>query len=219
MAPEIYPDQTSLAGAAADGIAAVLRHALTQRGHASLVGTGGRSPGPVYDRLCRMDLDWAHVAVTLSDERHVDVESPNSNARLLRERLFVGRAAAAQFLPLTDYAEGVLKKLLPFDAVMLGMGEDGHIASLIPGSPVLANAMDPKGAALTAESPQGFGSPPIARITLTLSALLQSRAIFLLIAGEAKRQVVDEAAAGGDYPVRAILTQDQVPVRIFWTPS
>ena len=149
---------------------------------------------------------------------------PNSNARLLRERLFVGEAGAAQYLPLTDYAEPALKRLMPFDAVVLGMGEDGHIASLIPGSPVLAHAMDPEGAALTAESPQGFGSPPVARITLTLSALLQSRAIFLLIAGEAKRQVIETAAApgpgaGGGFPVRAILGQDRVPVRIFWAPN
>jgi 6-phosphogluconolactonase len=214
---EIFADPDALADAAALAIEAALQGALDARGHASLVGTGGRSPGPVYDRLARADLDWAHVAVTLSDERHVDTDSPNANARLLRERLFVGSAARAQYLPLTDYAERVLRKLLPFDAVMLGMGEDGHIASLIPGSPVLAHAMDPDGAALTAESPQGFGSPPVARITLTLSALLQSRAIFLLIAGKAKRQVIAEAEAGAEFPVRALLNQDRVPVRIFWT--
>ena len=216
---ETYPSSDELAHAAADAIEAALQGALDARGHASLVATGGRSPGPVYDRLARADIDWAHVAVTLSDERHVDTDSPNANARQLRERLFVGPAAQAQYLPLTDYAERVLRKLLPFDAVMLGMGEDGHIASLIPGSPVMAHAMDPAGAALTTESPQGFGTPPVARITLTLSALLQSRAIFLLIAGEAKRQVIAEAEGGGDYPVAAILNQDRVPVRIFWTPT
>jgi 6-phosphogluconolactonase len=216
---EVYPGPDALADAAADAIEAALEGALDARGRASLVATGGRSPGPVYDRLARADLDWAHVAVTLSDERHVDKDSPNANARLLRERLFQGPAAKAQYLPLTDYAERVLRKLLPFDAVMLGMGEDGHIASLIPGSPVLAHAMDPGGQALTAESPEGFGSPPVARITLTLSALLQSRAIFLLIAGEAKRQVISQAQAGADYPVAAILNQALVPVRIFWTPN
>ena len=103
--------------------------------------------------------------------------------------------------------------------VLLGMGPDGHIASLIPGSPVLAQGMDPQGKALTAESPQGFGDPPVARITLTLAALLQSRAIFLLIAGDAKRQVVEDAQAGADYPVRAILSQDRVPVRVLWAPN
>jgi 6-phosphogluconolactonase len=214
---EAFPNADDLADAAAEAIETALQGALDARGRASLVATGGRSPGPVYDRLSRAGLDWAHVAVTLSDERHVDTDSPNANARLLRERLFVGAAAAAQYLPLTDYAERVLRKLLPFDAVMLGMGEDGHIASLIPGSPVMAQAMDPAGAALTAESPEGFGSPPVARITLTLAALLQSRAIFLLIAGEAKRQVIERAEAGEDLPVRSILSQDGVPVRVFWT--
>ena len=221
---EVFAGSDDLADAAADAIEAALQGALDARGRASLVATGGRSPGPVYDRLAKTDLDWSHIAVTLSDERQVDADSPNSNARLLRERLFVGPAAQAQYLPLTDYAEGVLRKLLPFDAVILGMGEDGHIASLIPGSPVMAHAMDPDGAALTAESPQGFVSPPVARITLTLSALLQSRAIFLLIAGEAKRQVIAQAAspgfgAGADLPVTAILSQAQVPVRIFWAPE
>ena len=208
-----------MADAAAQAVAAQLSAGLADRGRAALVATGGRSPGPVYDRLKDADLDWAHVVVTLSDERQVDVDSPNANVRQLRERLLVGPAAKARYLPLTDYAEPALRALTPFDAVMLGMGEDGHIASLIPGSPVMAEAMDPDGQALVAESPAGFGSPPVARITLTLAALLQSRAIFLLIAGEAKRQVIADALAGADLPVRAILQQDRAPVRVFWTPE
>jgi 6-phosphogluconolactonase len=216
---EIFPSIDALADTAAAAIAAQLARGLSARGRAALVATGGRSPGPVYDRLKDADLDWAHVAVTLSDERHVDLASPNANARLLRERLFRGRAAAAQFLPLTDYAEPALAKLMPFDAVMLGMGEDGHVASLIPASPVLDEAMDPDGSRITAESPQGFGSPPVARITLTLAALLRSRAIFLLVAGEAKRQVIERAAAGEGSPVRAILAQGRAPVRVLWAPQ
>lgn len=216
---ETYASSSALAQACAEAVASQLAEGLAARGRASLVATGGRSPGPVYDLLHDAPLDWAHVAVTLSDERQVDADSPDSNARLLRERLFRGPAAKAQFLPLTDYAEPALRKLMPFDAVMLGMGEDGHIASLIPGSPVMAQAMDPDGQALIAESPEGFGSPPVARITLTLAALLQSRAIFLLIAGEAKRQVIARAEAGEDLPVRAILSQDWVPVRVLWTPN
>ena len=216
---ETFETSEALASEAAAAIAGQLSAGLAAAGHAALVATGGRSPGPVYDILKDADLDWSHVAVTLSDERQVDAGSPNSNARLLRERLFQRRAAAAQFLPLTDYAEPALRKLMPFDAVMLGMGEDGHVASLIPGSPVLAEAMDPGGTRLTAESPQGFGSPPVPRITLTLPALLASRGIFLLIAGEAKRQVIERALAGADLPVRAILAQDRVPVRILWAPQ
>lgn len=217
--PEVFASSSALADAAAEAIGARLSSGLAARGRAALVATGGRSPGPVYDRLSRLPLDWAHVAVTLSDERAVDVDSPHSNARLLRERLFVGEAAKARFLPLSDYAEPALAKLMPFDAVMLGMGEDGHVASLIPGSPVLAQGMDPQGRALIAESPAGFGQPPLPRVTLTVAALLRSRAIFLLIAGEAKRQVILRAQGGEDLPVRAILAQTTVPVRILWTPN
>lgn len=216
---ENYPDSVGLADEAAAAIGARLSAALAARGRAGLVATGGRSPGLVYDRLSRLDIDWSHVAVTLSDERQVDAQSPNSNARLLRERLFQGPAAQARFLPLSDYAEPALRRLLPFDAVMLGMGEDGHVASLIPGSPVLARGMDPQGKALIAESPAGFGQPPLPRVTLTVAALLRSRAIFLLIAGEAKRQVILRAQGGEDLPVRAILAQTAVPVRILWTPN
>lgn len=213
---EIFPGSAPLAQAAAEAVAAQLAAGLSARGRASLVATGGRSPGPVYDLLKEAGLDWAHVAVTLSDERQVDVDSPNSNARLLRERLFHGPAAAAQYLPLTDYAEPALQKLMPFDVVMLGMGEDGHVASLIPGSPVMALADGPQ---LVAESPEGFGSPPVARISLTFAALFQSRALFLLIAGKAKRQVIEAvlAGTGPDLPVRRVLDQNRVPVRIFWT--
>jgi 6-phosphogluconolactonase len=158
---EVFPGPASMADAAAHAVAAQLSAGLAARGRASLVATGGRSPGPVYDRLKDAGVDWAHVAVTLSDERQVDVNSPNANLKLLRERLFVGEAAKAHYLPLTDYAEPALRALMPFDAVLLGMGEDGHIASLIPGSPVMAEAMDPDGEALVAESPAGFGSPPV----------------------------------------------------------
>ncbi|MEO8114714.1 MAG: 6-phosphogluconolactonase [Phenylobacterium sp.] len=216
---ETFPSTAIMAEAAARAIEAQLTGGLATRGRAALVATGGRAPGPVYDRLREAAIDWRRVVVTLSDERCVDVDSPNANARLLRERLFVGPAAKAHFLPLTDYAEPALSKLLPFDAVLLGMGEDGHIASLIPGSPVLAEGLDPAGETLVLESPAGFGSPPLARITLTLAALLQSHAIFLLIAGEAKRQVIGRALAGDGLPVRAVLTQERVPVRVFWAPS
>lgn len=219
---EVFPTADDLAQAAADAVAETLRRALAARGRASLVATGGRSPGPVYDRLKDAELDWAHVVVTLSDDRCVPPDRPQSNARLVRERLQVGAAAKARFLPLWPVQhtiEAALRALMPFDAVLLGMGDDGHIASLIPGEPGLAAGMDPANTRLTQQTLPGFGTPPIARVTLTLNALLQSRAIFLLIAGEAKRQVIERAEAGRAVPVRALLTQDRVPVRILWSPN
>ena len=208
---ETYPSAAALADAAAHGIGACLAQALRTRGRASLVATGGRSPGPVYDRLKDARLDWARVVITLSDERCVPVDHPDSNTRLLRERL----PARAHIVPLTD--EPALSALAPFDAAMLGMGEDGHIASLIPGDPGLEDALTTSD--LTRPVPEGLGSPPLARITLTLSALLQSRAIFLLIAGETKRQVLARAEAGEDLPVGRLIRQAKVPIRILWAPA
>jgi 6-phosphogluconolactonase len=102
---------------------------------------------------------------------------------------------------------------------MLGMGEDGHVASLIPGDPGLAAGMDLGSERLTISVPAGLGNPPLARISLTLSALLQARAIFLLIAGEAKREVILNAGAGADLPVTALVSQTRVPVRVLWSPA
>ena len=217
---ETYPDVDALAQAAADALAEALRAALRARGRASLMATGGRSPGPVYDRLAAAPgIDWTHVGVTLSDERCVAPDAPESNLRLLRARLLVGAAARASVVPLWPRPPAAaLRPLMPFDAVLLGMGEDGHIASLIPGDPGLANAMDPAGSELLADTPAGLGAPPAARVTFTFAALLKSRAIFLLVAGGAKREVVKRALSGEDLPVRALLVQDRVPVRVLWAP-
>ncbi|MBL8555214.1 MAG: 6-phosphogluconolactonase [Phenylobacterium sp.] len=215
---ETYPTPQALAEAAAHAVEARLVAGLRTHGRAGLVGTGGRSPGVVYDRLRDAALDWSRVVVTLSDERCVDPDDPASNVRLLRERLLSGPARRAHVLPLWPAAEpAALAAIQPFDAVMLGMGEDGHIASLIPGDPGLADALTT--ADLLHSVPAGLGKPPVARITLTLSALTNARAVFLLIAGEAKREVVRRAQAGADLPVARLISQSRTPLRIFWTPD
>jgi 6-phosphogluconolactonase len=217
---ETFQSGEDLGRTAAAAVADLLGEAIAARGRASLVATGGRSPGEVYDALARLALAWDRVTVTLSDERCVDPAAPEANARLVRERLLVGKAAAARFLPLwPDPDEAELGTLLPFDAVLLGMGEDGHIASLIPGDPGLAAALDPAGARLVVPVPAGLGSPPLPRVSLTVAALTNARAIFLLVAGEAKRAVVERAAGCEDLPVRRILAQDRVPVRVLWRPQ
>lgn len=216
---ETYPNVGALAEAAAHAVETQLAEALRTHGRAGLVATGGRSPGPVFDRLAASTaLDWSRVIVTLSDERCVPADDPASNAGLVRERLLRGPAAKAHLLPLwPEPPPAALAALQPFDAVMLGMGEDGHIASLIPGDPGLGDGLAT--ADLLRPVPAGLGKPPVARITLTLSALLNARAIFLLVAGEAKRAVIERSLAGEDLPVGRLLAQSKAPVRILWTPD
>ena len=217
---ETFSHADALADAAAEAIATQLTQGLGARGRASLVATGGRSPGPVYDRLRAAPIDWSLVSVTLSDDRAVDAGTPDSNVRLLRERLLVGPVARARFLPLWPAHEveaEAIAGMMPFDAVMLGMGEDGHIASMIPGDPGLTDALATT--ELMRPVPAGLGKPPVARITLTLTALTNARAIFLLIAGGAKREVIRRVQAGEDLPVGRLLARSQAPVRIFWEPG
>lgn len=223
---ETYADGDRLARAAADAILAALTEALDCRGRASFVGTGGRSPAPVYDLLSGAGaLAWDKVAVTLSDDRFVPPDSPDSNERLVRERLLVGRAAAARFVPISPPAATVedaaqraefgVRALAPYDLTMLGMGEDGHIASLIPGSPILQQGLDPAGARYCLGSPAGFGAPPLARVTMTMPALMAARSILVLISGEAKRRIVE---SGSGLPIHALLERARAPVRVLWAP-
>lgn len=215
---ETYPTADALAEAASHAVSARLAEALGLRARAGLVATGGRSPGPVYDRLADGDFDWNRVVVTLSDERCVEPDDAASNAKLVRERLFQRGGKRAHFLPLWPEPEpAALAALLPFDAVMLGMGEDGHVASLIPGDPRLEDAYATSD--LTRPVPAGLGKPPVPRITLTLRALADAQAIFLLIAGETKRGVVQRALAGEDLPVGRLISKSRAPIRIFWTPD
>jgi 6-phosphogluconolactonase len=224
-AMEMFADGDALAEAAAD----VLAEALSGAGPRSLVVTGGRSPGPVYDRLSARDLRWSEVTVTLSDERWMDPGAPDSNERLVRERLLTGPAAAARFIPLKGVgptpradalaAEAALRPHLPWSAVLLGMGEDGHVASLFPSDPDIAARLDPDGSPLCAAAAAGL-PPLVPRITLTLRALLAARLVLLLILGEAKRRIVARVLNDPAYapPAAAVLRQSRTPVRVLWAP-
>ncbi|MBX3481821.1 MAG: 6-phosphogluconolactonase [Caulobacter sp.] len=223
---ETFDSAEAAAEAATAAIVERLQAALIDRGAGHLCVTGGRSPGPVYDRLKDSPLDWSHVQVTLSDERWVDESSPDSNARLVRERLLTGPAAAATFVSLrgddADPEHGAwaadlrVAPLIPFDAVLLGMGEDGHFASLFPGNPALEHGLDPAGARLVVHAPTGSptGAPPQDRVSLTLHALMTAGLILVLVSGPAKRAVLDQ---DGDLPIHHLIRAYQGELRLLWS--
>jgi 6-phosphogluconolactonase len=226
-----FTDCQAQAATLAERVAERLRRAVNERGHAVLAVSGGSTPKDFFDRLSREKLDWSKVQVTLVDERWVPDSDDRSNARLVQSHLLQHAAASAQLVPLyTGDAtpEAGLAKAdaridalpLPFDAVILGMGEDGHTASFFPGGDHLADALDLDGRArvLPMRAPDA-GEP---RITLTLPTLLETRALYLLVTGEKKRDVLADARLGlgaaRNYPVRAVLTQQRVPVAVYWCP-
>jgi 6-phosphogluconolactonase len=225
---DAYDDAEALAAGAADLIGRALADRLQAAGQARFVATGGSTPVHTYGQLGRRNLDWRNVHITLSDERWVDPASSDSNERMLRESLLQGPAAAAQLTPLwsaaptpeaaAERAESAVEPLLPFDVVLLGMGEDGHFASLFSGSPALAEGLDPESPRLCIGVPAAEPAPPQPRISLTLRALLASRLIVLLTSGAAKRRVLQSALEGAHLPVRSLLLQDRTPVRALWAP-
>ena len=209
-----YPDREMLYLALANVIAGQLGDFLRREGRATFSVPGGTSPGPVFDTLSGVALDWANVAVLLNDERWVPEDSPRSNTRLVRDRLLVGPAAAALLLPLyanTATPEESLEALaqgiaphLPISVLLLGMGADMHTASLFPGADRLAEALSPTAPVLMALRAQAAGEP---RITLTLPVLRQAMHVHLLITGPEKRAALERAQSlpPEQAPVRAIL--------------
>lgn len=195
---------------------------------ASLVVSGGSTPGPCFDLMSATDLDWSRVTIVPSDERWVPPDHPDSNERLIRKRLLTGRAINGKILPLfragveASQAPVLIDKDIagiaqPFSAVLLGMGEDGHFASLFPDFDGLQKALDPH-EQTSSTMVQTAGSPHL-RISLTLSALLNCSQILMLIFGEAKREVFEAASAGGStYPIEALLHEARKPVTVIWAP-
>jgi 6-phosphogluconolactonase len=218
------------ARALGEHVASALRSGLAQCSAAGLAVPGGRTPVPLFHALREKELDWARVHVTLTDERWVAEDHAASNAALVRRELLQHRAAPATFHPLHDgspSADGAavsvwqsLRSLpRPFDAVVLGMGDDGHFASLFPHSPGLSAALDPVAppACVAMRAP----AEPTSRISLNLAALLQTRRLFLFITGAHKRDLLLTAARRAEnalLPVAALL-QQRVPMpEVYWAP-
>lgn len=228
MKLNIFATRAEAAVAVARRIENALYRQLVTHERAAIVVSGGTTPVPVFAHMAHSTLDWHRINVLLSDERWIPSDHEDSNEKMLRDALKTSRASYAQiisyFAPDTTIdtrckqVDDVVAKLpLPFACTLLGMGEDGHFASLFPDAENLNDGLDPDNsknciAVKTRASPYD-------RISLTLSALTNSDEILLLISGEAKRALLEQATVNGaDIPVSYLLKQRRSPVRVFWAP-
>jgi 6-phosphogluconolactonase len=227
-AEHFFDDRATMAAALAKEVAGDLRAAQRERSQATLAVPGGTTPRDFLRALRAETLDWSRTAVTLTDERWVPADHAESNERMVRAELETGPAARASWIALytghpdpesaREECERRLRPLLPFDVVVLGMGTDGHIASLFPRQAGLAAALDPNGDRLCgpARAP-GSGAP---RLSLHAPALLTARRTYLLIAGADKLAVFRDASAGAnpaELPVAA-LREVAPPLHVYWAP-
>lgn len=225
-----HADGDALASALARSVAGDLRAAVAARGQAKLALSGGSTPLRFLQALSRETLDWSRVLVLPVDERWVPPVHRRSNERLLREALLQNEAVNATLLPLfrpvatpERALQGVLTQValraLPLDVVVLGMGGDGHIASLFPDLARRDIGLQPNGRAPVMAVRSNAAPEP--RMTLTLSAIFTAPALYLHIEGDAKRHVFDDAV--GDprnrLPIRSFLAQAPVSPRLFWCPD
>lgn len=210
-------------------ITTLLKQAIDERGHASLVVPGGSTPISLFNQLSTAPLPWSKVLVTLSDERWVDENHQDSNAKMVKEQLLINQASKAHFLPLNlsntsvDEAALAANRQLSnqptFDITLLGMGSDGHFASLFPNSHALNSGLNLSNpttsiAVIPADSNH-------ARISLTLTRLLDSRQLILFFRGHTKHKVFIEAKQTDDIyrlPIAAIIKQDRTPLTAYWAP-
>ena len=209
-----YPDAEMMMMDLANRLAGELKQCLLVHPWASLAVPGGTTPGPVFDALCAADIEWDRVHVMLTDERWVPEHSERSNTRLLRQRLLVDRAAAAQYVPLyadapepedaLDTLGAALVAEQPISVMLLGMGADMHTASLFPGADRLTEAMAEDAPPLMAMRAPGAPEP---RVTMTLPVLKGAMSRHILIIGAAKREALERATTAdpSEAPVAAIL--------------
>jgi 6-phosphogluconolactonase len=225
-----FPSSGLLVEALAARICDLLREGIRRHGQASLAVSGGSTPIPLFVRLAEMDLEWNKVTISLVDERWVDPENQESNENLVRTWLLRHKAAAARFVPMKtqdataaqgEAACAVLQKLVPqpYDCLILGMGKDGHTASIFPGAKNLEVALDLHSGKLCIAI-----QPPAtlhARMTLTLPAILASRQLILYLQGEEKKKILARAREDGDaleMPIRFILRQVTTSLSVYWSP-
>lgn len=224
-----FDNAQSSADALVTDIRFLLEKALIQKNRAVLAVSGGRSPIPLFQKLSTQDIAWENVHVILVDERYVRPDHEDSNEHLVRQHLLQNHAARAPFTGLayqTDSLEKDVQKantqLPDADIIILGMGDDGHIASLFPFAPQLRSAME-----------TGFDQPryihvtplnaPYERISMTFAALHRAECLMLEIGGAARRHIFERASVhvSSDSPISQILATSWTGplLQVYWHPA
>jgi 6-phosphogluconolactonase len=213
----------------ANEIAAKLTQGIAENGRASLLVSGGSTPRPLFAVLSDLDIEWQNVDISLVDDRWVDADDDASNEKMVKEALLINKASSAQFFglktPQTDAfaaVEEVKKNLAdiqtPFDVVILGMGEDGHTASIFPCCEQLDEGLNTT-EVLLATQPT---TAPHQRMTFSKTALLNSKQLYLHLVGANKETVLEKVLEGTnekEAPIRAFLQQRDVPITIMFAKN
>ena len=225
-----YDSIEEMADAVAGDVGFIVESALDARGSALLALPGGRTPLPIFERLAATSLPWKKVTIIPTDDRLVPMQDERSNVRAIAQAFL---RAGARVVPIAteipdhrlagNSADARLQDLpWPPDLVWLGMGEDGHTASLFAG-PDLQDALDaPKARRAVGVMPDPMpADAPVARVTLTRAAILSARTMLITTTGQKKRDLLEQAIADGQsskLPIGRVLAEAEQPIDIHWCP-
>ncbi|NYT39747.1 6-phosphogluconolactonase [Sphingomonas sp. R-74633] len=224
-----YDDADEMAEAVAGDIGFIIESAIDARGAAVIALAGGKTPLPIYEKLVKAKIDWKRVTIIPGDDRIVPLGDPLSNVTAIG-KIFIPKGA--RVIPLVsdkapDYkaagrsADALLQDVhWPLDLCLLGIGGDGHCASIFPGPDYDEALNGPKERRALGVMPDPLPpEAPVARVTLSRSAITTARALMIAITGDTKKEVLEaaiEQGASSSYPVGRVLADVELPVDIHW---
>ena len=195
-----------------ESIADSLTSSIHLNGRASFVVCGGNSPLQLYKNLSSKNLDWSKVSIFLGDDRVLPADHKDSNNFLIHQYLIKNNASAASFHALLDHKDSMEGIKCPFDVVLLGLGNDGHFASLFPAQLNIPEAFDAEASPTIIVSDQELGSPSYKRVSMNLSLLTNTKRCILLVPSSEKRKIVETAYTDNQLPLHFLLTQQKINV-------
>ena len=226
-----YDDAEEMAEAVAGDIQFIIESAIDARGGAVIALAGGKTPLPIYATLSQAKLDWKRVTIIPGDERIVPLGDPLSNVTALAKTFLPKGARVMPIVPTAtaDYkaagrsADALMQDLhWPLDLCLLGVGGDGHTASIFPGPDFDEALNGPKERRALGVMPDPLPpEAPVARVTLSRAAIVSSASVMIAVTGAAKRKVIEDAisqGAGSTYPIGRVLADTELPVDIHWAP-
>ena len=227
-----YDDADEMADAVAGDIAFIIESALDARGGAVIALAGGKTPLPVYAKLAQAKLDWKRVTIIPTDERIVPLGDPLSNITAIGKTFL---PKGARVIPIVSEAAKDYRAAgkaadarladhhWPLDLCLLGVGEDGHTASIFPGPDFEEAINGPRERRALGVMPDPMpADAPVARITLSRAAIVSAKALMIAVTGDKKRQVIEAAIKQGpssNYPIGRVLADAELPVDIHWSPA
>ena len=225
-----YDDTAEMGEALAGDVQFIIESAIDARGAAVIALAGGRTPAPIYAKLSKAKLDWKRVTILPTDDRIVPMGDPMSNVTGLAK---VFLPLGARVIPVVsekadDYkaagraADARLQDFhWPLDLCLLGMGADGHTASIFPGPDLQEALTGPKERRALGVMPDPLPpEAPVARVSLSLAAIVSARALMIAITGQEKKDVLERAiaeGAGSTLPIGRVLAETELPVDIHWS--